>query len=198
VQLKSVTTAIYCVFGAFTIANATSFSYAATLIVGPGQPFTTISAAIAARHDGDTHDASVGHEVKSRALVNIINHNRIVDGPTGTASYSIDLPNGGIATITNNQIEQGPASQNPIIISIGEEGPYAMSTLALKGNLIENDLSSYEVVGVRNDSAAIAQITNTRTYRLPTAEFSSGPADVSGTTVLLTEPAISSAHPWAK
>jgi hypothetical protein len=144
-----------------------------------------------------SHDASVGHEVKSRAMVNIINHNRIVDGPTGTASYSIDLPNGGVATITNNQIEQGPASQNPIIISIGEEGPYANSALTLKGNLIENDLNSSEAIGIVNDTTAVARIINTSTYGLPTAQFSLGPADVSGTIMLAREPPISTAHPWA-
>src|SRR3954447_16934479 len=57
------------------------------------------------------HDAVVGHEIKSRAASTTITNSRIVDGRTGTASYSIDLPNGG-KTIANNTIEQGPASQN--------------------------------------------------------------------------------------
>ena len=41
------------------------------------------------------HDAVVGHEIKSRALATTIQDSRIVDGTAGTASYSIDLPNGG-------------------------------------------------------------------------------------------------------
>jgi hypothetical protein len=45
------------------------------------------------------HDAVVGHEVKSRAVNTTITNSRIVDGPTGSASYSIDLPNGGNAVI---------------------------------------------------------------------------------------------------
>src|SRR5258706_13658791 len=40
------------------------------------------------------HDASVGHELKSRAATNILTNNRFVDA-NSTASYSIDLPNGG-------------------------------------------------------------------------------------------------------
>ncbi len=39
------------------------------------------------------HDADAGHEIKSRAEVNTIENNRIFDN-NGTASYSIDLPNG--------------------------------------------------------------------------------------------------------
>ena len=58
------------------------------------------------------HDANVGHEIKSRALSTTITNSRIYDGPTGTASYSIDLPDGGNALIQNNVIEQGPLSQN--------------------------------------------------------------------------------------
>ena len=62
------------------------------------------------------HDAIVGHEIKSRAAVTTIENNRIVDG-TGSASYSIDLPNGGIAVVKNNVIQQGANSQNRTIIS---------------------------------------------------------------------------------
>jgi hypothetical protein len=66
------------------------------------------------------HNAVVGHEIKSRALATTVIGNRIADG-NSTASYSIDLPNGGNATIENNLIQQGPNSQNPTIIRYGEE-----------------------------------------------------------------------------
>ena len=66
------------------------------------------------------HDAIVGHEIKSRAAATTIENNRIVDG-AGTASYSIDLPNSGIAVIKNNLIQQGANSQNRAIISYGAE-----------------------------------------------------------------------------
>ena len=67
------------------------------------------------------HDANVGHQIKSRALNTIVKNSRIYDR-NSTASYSIDLPNGGNAAIQNNEIEQGPNSQNFVIISYGEEG----------------------------------------------------------------------------
>ena len=67
------------------------------------------------------HDANVGHEIKSRAENTTITGSRIYDN-NSTASYSIDLPNGGNATIQNDMIEQGPNTQNPTIIAYGEEG----------------------------------------------------------------------------
>ena len=72
-------------------------------------------------NDSYFHDANVGHEIKSRAADNIITNSRIFDLQS-SASYSIDLPNGGNATISNDVIEQGPNTQNPNIIAYGEEG----------------------------------------------------------------------------
>ena len=63
----------------------------------------------------------VGHEIKSRALYNTITGNRIQDNTTGTASYSIDLPNGGINMIQNNIIQKGALSQNSSTIHYGGE-----------------------------------------------------------------------------
>jgi len=66
-----------------------------------------------------------GHHIKSRALVSDIIGNRIRDGATGTASYAIDLPDSGTATIRSNYIEKGPLSDNfQTVIAIGEEGPH--------------------------------------------------------------------------
>jgi hypothetical protein len=85
------------------------------------------------------HDAVVGHEVKSRAANNTITGNRIFDNG-GSASYSIDLPNGGNATISGNTIEQGPNTQNPFIVAYGEEGASNPgAAFAITGNTIVND-----------------------------------------------------------
>jgi hypothetical protein len=89
--------------------------------------------------DSYIHDAVVGHEVKSRAASNTITGNRIFDNG-GSASYSIDLPNGGNANISNNQIEQGPNTQNPFIVAYGEEGASnAGTSFAITGNTTVND-----------------------------------------------------------
>lgn len=65
--------------------------------------------------------ASVGHEVKSRAARTTLRGNLITDR-NATASYSVDLPNGGDALIAGNVIVQGPRSENPALISYGAEG----------------------------------------------------------------------------
>lgn len=145
------------------------------------------------------HDAVKGHEIKSRALRAVIENNRIADGPTGTASYSIDLPNGGNAIIRGNIIEQGPQSQNPAIIHFGGEGtPYASSSLAVSGNTILNDLSSPSATAVLNQTSATATLTNNRVFGLTAKTLAIGPATSSGTTFLTKEPGYSPAHPYVQ
>lgn len=68
------------------------------------------------------HASIVGHEIKTRANVNYILYNKIVDGPTGDGSYSIDMPNGGLSFVIGNSIEKGPMTANSTVISYGEEG----------------------------------------------------------------------------
>jgi hypothetical protein len=143
------------------------------------------------------HGARVGHEFKSRAARTVINDSRFVDGATGTASYSIDLPNGGDVSITNSQIEQGPLSQNPNIIGFGEEGSiHPGSKLVIEGSLIENDLKSPSAVGIWNASATPVHILNVRVFGLTPDSLFHGPATVSGIDYLAAEPAISTKHPW--
>lgn len=143
------------------------------------------------------HGARVGHEMKSRAKQTIIRNTRVVDGPTGTASYSIDLPNGGEATIVDSQIEQGPKSQNPNIIAFGEEGNlHPGSKLTIQGGLIENDLPSPSAYGVWNAGPVPVHITNTKVYGLTLNSLFRGPATVSGIDYLKVEPPISTRHPW--
>jgi hypothetical protein len=69
-----------------------------------------------------SHHASIGHELKSRAKVNIIRYNRLTNEATGTASRTLDLSNGGIAFIIGNIIEEGKASVNHNMIGYGLEG----------------------------------------------------------------------------
>ena len=143
------------------------------------------------------HDAVVGHEIKSRAENTTITNSRIQDGATGTASYSIDLPNGGNATIRGNVIQQGPASQNPVIIAFGEEGSvHANSILKVLGNTILNDLQSPSLAAVWNATGAQATATNNSFYGVPAAQITRGSVTVSGSTVLATEPALVMTSPW--
>jgi hypothetical protein len=68
-----------------------------------------------------------GHHIKSRAAVTEIVECRIADGPLGTASALIDIPNGGTVLIERNEMLKGPMASNKanaIMISAeGEDNP---------------------------------------------------------------------------
>ncbi|WP_353654378.1 carbohydrate-binding domain-containing protein [Azospirillum sp. A1-3] len=139
------------------------------------------------------HDTSVGHHIKSRAEVTDITNNRIIDGDGGTASYSIDVPNGGATTIRGNTIVQSATSQNPAIVAYGEEGGlHANSTLAVTGNTIEN--FNAKSTGVMNASTVQAVVSNNSTYNLGT--LLSGPGGVSGTSTLSKPVSLDTSSPW--
>lgn len=143
------------------------------------------------------HDAVVGHEIKSRADNTYITNSRIADGPTGTASYSIDLPNGGHTVITNNVIEQGPQSGNPVVVAFGEEGGLRSNTsLDMTGNTILNDLSSSSAKLLWNATTTTANLTGNSVYGLTSAQYATGPASISQTLTLTSEPSIDTSHPW--
>jgi len=77
-----------------------------------------------------SHDANIGHNLKSRAQLNTIAYNRfssLAAGQTGSTaagspSYEIDLPNAGTSYVIGNVIEQPPSYSNPNILAYGEEG----------------------------------------------------------------------------
>jgi len=63
------------------------------------------------------------HHIKSRAARTEVIGCDIEDGPNGTASYEIDIPNGGAVVVRDNHIEKGPKAENhTAAIMIGEEG----------------------------------------------------------------------------
>ncbi|MDC8786631.1 right-handed parallel beta-helix repeat-containing protein [Roseateles koreensis] len=68
------------------------------------------------------HHGQSGHLLKSRAAVSHIFYNRLTDEIGGRASYEIDLPNGGVALVVGNVIQQSAETENPHIVSFGAEG----------------------------------------------------------------------------
>jgi hypothetical protein len=68
-----------------------------------------------------------GHHIKSRAAVTEIVDCQIADGPLGTASVLIDIPNGGTILIEGNEMLKGPMSSNQantiMIAGEGENNP---------------------------------------------------------------------------
>jgi hypothetical protein len=86
------------------------------------------------------HRGFEGHLIKSRARENVISYNMIRDSGDGEASYEVDLPNGGVATLIGNVIGQSPKSQNPVLVSYGAEGPvWERNSLTLAHNTLINE-----------------------------------------------------------
>jgi hypothetical protein len=68
------------------------------------------------------HHAKSGHLLKSRAAKNLIFYNRLTDEIGGKASYELEFPNGGLAYVIGNIIQQSSTTENPNVISFGAEG----------------------------------------------------------------------------
>ena len=91
--------------------------------------------------DSYIHRGSVGHLVKSRARENYIANNRIADESTGRSSYELEFPNGGMAYVIGNIIQQSALTQNAQIISFGAEGyRWPRNEIFLVNNTLVDDL----------------------------------------------------------
>jgi hypothetical protein len=104
------------------------------------------------------HHGRVGHLIKSRAQRNLIAANRITDEAGGSASYEIDLPNGGLNIIINNLIEQSALTQNSTMLENGLEGPInPIQELYVVNNTFVNDLGRGDFIRIR--APTMAQVT---------------------------------------
>jgi len=104
------------------------------------------------------HNAYKGQEVKSRAQVNYILYNRIMnqDGP---GNYEIDIPNGGTTYIIGNIIQQSPDGTNSGIITYAVEGATNPDQhLYVVNNTIVNERSAGTFV--RNASTTECLVRN--------------------------------------
>lgn len=83
------------------------------------------------------HEAKVGHNFKSRAKETRIENSYFMDGPTGTASYLADFPNGGKVFLMGNLFQKGPNAENPNAIAYGAEGlTGSVNTLEMVHNTV--------------------------------------------------------------
>lgn len=108
------------------------------------------------------HHAKVGHLLKSRALLNNIRYNRLTDEVGGRASYELEFPNGGIAYVIGNIIQQGSTTENPHIISYGAEGyKWPKNELYLVNNtLVDNRRQGGVFLRVSPGAVAVKAINN--------------------------------------
>ena len=102
-------------------------------------------------------DTKIAHHIKSRARNTIVRDSRIEDGPNGTSSYLIDVPNGGNVLIQGNTMEKGLHTSNPAAaISLGIESvTNPTGTLIVRDNLFRSD-APIRTAFVRNSTGAIA------------------------------------------
>jgi pectate lyase len=105
-----------------------------------------------------------GHHIKSRARRTELLMNHVHDGPDGTASYLVDIPNGGNVLIANNTFEKGERSENrSAAITIGEEGanagPNRTSEIRIENNSFKNDMPG-PTIFVRNTTGIPAMLRN--------------------------------------
>jgi hypothetical protein len=100
-----------------------------------------------------------GHHIKSRALSTDITGCTIEDGPDGTASYLIEVPNGGSLTVRGSTLEKGPRATNTsAAIVIGSEGvSQPTPEIVVENNDFTNDLPG-RTIFVRNLTATEADL----------------------------------------
>jgi hypothetical protein len=86
-------------------------------------------------------DTRQGHAIKSRALRTEVVGCTIVDGPEGTSSYLIEIPNGGALVVRDNTLEKGPKAENhTAAIAIGAEGvTHPTPEITITNNNFRND-----------------------------------------------------------
>jgi hypothetical protein len=117
-----------------------------------------------------SHDANVGHNLKTRALYNTIAYNRfssLRSGETGSTasgkpSYEVNVPNGGTTFIIGNVIMQPTAGNNPAMVSYGEEGTTGRATdlYVVNNTFVNDDGSRGTFVQVRNATTPAKLINN--------------------------------------
>jgi len=99
------------------------------------------------------HEGHIGHLIKSRALRNLIVANRITDEASGSASYEIEFPNGGLNIVVGNLIEKGPLAQNSTMLANALEGPInPIQQLYVVNNTFVNDLGRGDFIRARSPS----------------------------------------------
>lgn len=98
-------------------------------------------------------DQRIGHHIKSRARSTTVTGTTIEDGPAGTASYLIDIPNGGDVLIAGNRLQKADSSDNrTIAIAIGLEGAkHRSSSIRIEDNDFRSDVTE-PVNFVRNEA----------------------------------------------
>lgn len=83
------------------------------------------------------HEAKVGHNLKSRAAINVVTNSYFMDGPAGSSSYLADFPDGGNVVLVGNMFHKNPRAPNSTAIAYGaERATWTANRLVLRHNTV--------------------------------------------------------------
>ncbi|MBL4589445.1 MAG: hypothetical protein JKY11_05130 [Alphaproteobacteria bacterium] len=89
---------------------------------------------------------SEGHEIKSRSRITVIK-NSVIASLSSIDSRLIDVSQGGILSIKNSILQQGPFTANGDMIGFGLEGmPYPKNSIELSGNTFILERNGHNVL----------------------------------------------------
>ena len=82
----------------------------------------------------------IGHDIKSRAAATTVTDNCLSCDYAGSASYQVELPNGGVGVISGNVLGKGPQADNSYFIAYSAECQdcYSVNALSIFGNTFNN------------------------------------------------------------
>lgn len=109
------------------------------------------------------HEAKIGHNFKSRAKETRIENSYFMDGPTGTSSYLIDVPDGGLVYLRGNLFQKGPNADNTTSVHFGQEYLYhgwPVNTLTMIHNTFVSTRSGGTFVTGDNRLTAVTSTAN--------------------------------------
>jgi hypothetical protein len=133
-------------------------------------------------------DQLAGQDVKSRAAVNLIDHNRFIDTDTSAnaTNYQIDLPNGGNDTVSNNTVLKADNPNNYAIVHFGGEVANPVGSLLIEGNNFYSQANPSVVLTNQSLGQPIQILNNgiDLTNLNPIINGSTATATVSGTSAL--------------
>jgi len=116
------------------------------------------------RVEGSTFvETRQAHHIKSRAARTEVLNTTTRDGPEGTASYHVDISNGGDLVVRNSTLVKGPKAENrSAIIMIGAEGVTQRTReIKIENNRVTNE-GGYETTFVVNNTAEDAILSGNR------------------------------------
>ena len=113
-----------------------------------------------------SHQAKVGHLLKTRALQNFILYNRLTGETGGTESYEVSMPSGGVSYVIGNLIEQPATTQNPAMLDYLSEPATANADnqLFVVNNTFVNDLGHGTFMQIGSTTTVPVVATNNIFY----------------------------------